>query len=554
MNNKAKLLMSLVLTAILICVFAVCGSANTSGSCGENLKWELKNGVLSIIGEGEMTYFEVPQEAPWCFNEQITELNIEDGVTAIGGFGGLPALKRVNIPKTVTQIQPNAFRDCSELADISIPDGVTFIGENAFAECEKLININIPQSVTIIQKNAFYNTGYLNDEMNNVDGAFYLDNCLISIADEADKNFVIQNGTRMVADETFAFFENLESVVIPSSVEVIGDAAFFECENLEYAYYEGLKNEWEKVKVGVSNVALINNIWFTKDGIKWRLCEGILTVDGMDGMEGWTEKDIPWKDEKGKIKKLIVAEGITVIGISAFMDCTELEEISLPNSLNKIKAHAFNNCSKLSNVDIPVGVNIYYSAFRNCTGLKELIIPEGVRFIEYAAFAGCSGLEKVTLPKSLSQIDGLLFGNCTALKDIYLPEGIKIIGEMAFSGCTNLEKIVFPESLNLVKTGAFTGSGITDVYYNGTKRSWEKIQGSDLINAEIHFLKILGDADMDERVSVFDAVTILKYVAGIEELNPEQIALCDINCDNDLTVSDAVEVLKYVARLITDFQ
>ena len=64
--------------------------------------------------------------------------------------------KEIVIPKDVTEIGLNAFKDCSSLVRIEIPNSVTKIGMGAFKGCTSLKKIIIPDSVTEIDFYAFY--------------------------------------------------------------------------------------------------------------------------------------------------------------------------------------------------------------------------------------------------------------------------------------------------------------------------------------------------------------------------------------------------------------
>ena len=93
-----------------------------------------------------------------------------------------------------------------------------------------------------------------------------------------------------------------------------------------------------------------------------------------------------------------VPDGVQEIGAFGFVN-SELESITLPNSLRKIGEDAFYKCSKLKRVVIPDGVlEIGSSAFSLCTSLEEIILPESVKKIAESAFWGCSGLESVRIP------------------------------------------------------------------------------------------------------------------------------------------------------------
>ena len=129
-----------------------------SGTCGDNLTWDLTNGVLTISGTGDMTNFYGDGNTPWYSSRSlITEVSIGNGVTSIGAcaFYECEGLTSVTIPNSVTSIGDYAFHNCSSLTSVTIPNSVTSIGEGAFADCTGLTSVTIPNSVTSIGNLAF---------------------------------------------------------------------------------------------------------------------------------------------------------------------------------------------------------------------------------------------------------------------------------------------------------------------------------------------------------------------------------------------------------------
>ena len=108
----------------------------TSGTCGENLKWELDNGTLTISGTGEMcTNYE---DVPWYNSvSNIKKIVIKQGVAGIGdcAFSNCGSLTSITIPSSVTSIGGGAFYRCTSLTSITIPSSVTGIGNSAFGDC-----------------------------------------------------------------------------------------------------------------------------------------------------------------------------------------------------------------------------------------------------------------------------------------------------------------------------------------------------------------------------------------------------------------------------------
>lgn len=82
---------------------------------------------------------------------------------------------------------------------------------------------------------------------------------------------------------------------------------------------------------------------------------------------------------------------ITAIGAQAFLECTNLISVVIPDSVERIGAQVFSGCSKLTNVVIGDGVrSIGFFAFYKCSKLTSIVIPDSVESIDYFAFSGCN--------------------------------------------------------------------------------------------------------------------------------------------------------------------
>ena len=99
---------------LIALLMGLSANAETSGTCGPNLRWHLTdNGVLTISGKGEMYDYSDYNRAPWSKSD-IKRIIIGDGVTTIAG---------------------HAFYYCRSLTSVTIPNSVTTIGEVAFYGC-----------------------------------------------------------------------------------------------------------------------------------------------------------------------------------------------------------------------------------------------------------------------------------------------------------------------------------------------------------------------------------------------------------------------------------
>ena len=190
--------------------------------------------------------------------------------------------------------------------------------------------------------------------------------------------------------------------------------------------------------------------------VTWELDEeGVLTITGTGDMSDYTdtESNMPWYDYNADIKSVVVGAGITAVPMRAFIGCSALTSVSLPEGLEWIG----------------------YSAFQECTALPAISIPDSVTELGSSAFYRCTALRQVRLPAGVDIPSGH-FEACSALEDIVIPEGVTKIAANAFRYCTALRTITLPAALTSVGNGAFTGcSALESVFYDGTEEQWNAI-------------------------------------------------------------------------------
>ena len=126
-----------------------------------------------------------------------------------------------------------------------------------------------------------------------------------------------------------------------------------------------------------SEIDLSGNCGKTEnDYVTWTVeGDGVLTVSGMGAMADYASADEqPWYDYSSDITRVVVEDGVTSIGQSAFEEC-QLTSISLPEGLTTIGAKAFyNNIRIIEIVSIPQSVtSIGNSAFEG-TSVQNFFI------------------------------------------------------------------------------------------------------------------------------------------------------------------------------------
>ena len=156
---------------------------------------------------------------------------------------------------------------------------------------------------------------------------------------------------------------------------------------------------------------------------------------------------------------------VTSIGDYAFLGCSSLTSVTIPNSVTSIGQSAFYDCSGLTSVTIPNGVtSIGQSAFSGCSGLTTVTIPNSVTSIGGWAFSRCSGLTSITIPNSVTRIYSETFSGCSGLTSITIPNSVTSIGSGAFMGCSGLTSITIPNGVTSIYSETFSGcSSLTSV-------------------------------------------------------------------------------------------
>ncbi len=185
---------------------------------------DIANGVEDEYG---VVYSKDGKRLLKCKNKNLITYTIKAGTKVIGNkaftnlspkIGGISqlvlnnSLTSINIPASVTTIGDEAFWGCKSLQSINIPASVTTIGTNPFLNCKKLqVDLSSNRYFRIIDNILISNKGKLIS-------------CLNTAA-----HINVPSSVNSIGDEAFWGCTSLTSINIPASVTTIGDAAFSCC-------------------------------------------------------------------------------------------------------------------------------------------------------------------------------------------------------------------------------------------------------------------------------------------------------------------------------------
>ena len=365
-------------------------------------------------------------------------------------------VRHVEIPKGVTVIGEDAFRDCSDLQSVTIPDSVTYIGNCAFFNCSNLQSVTIPDSTTEIGDSAFCDCSGLQ--------SVTIPDSVTKIGDCAFRNcsglqsVTIPDSITEISDNAFQNCSGLQSVTIPDSVTKIGSCAFFSCSNLQSVTIpDGVTAIGFGVFWGCSrlrSVTMPDSVTVI-DEYAFSDCSGLQLITIPDGV---TEIGDYAFSDCSNLQSVAIPDSVTEIGENAFEGCSALQSVTIPDSVTEIGNRAFEDCDALQSVTIPDSVTkIGDGVFLKCSGLKSVTIPDSVTEIGDGAFSGCSGLQSVTIPGSVTGIGNGAFWECSALRSVTIPDSVTKIGDSVFWNCTGLESATIPDSVTEISSYAFKG-------------------------------------------------------------------------------------------------
>ena len=187
--------------------------------------------------------------------------------------------------------------------------------------------------------------------------------------------------------------------------------------------------------------------------------EGVVEI----GYYDWTNNSmVPGVGVFGAFRKCTNLESVTlpnslsVLGIRTFLECSSLKDINIPNGLTTIEGSTFAHCVSLTSLTIPNNITtIGEGAFTDCNSLTSLTIPSNVTTIGDGAFSGCDNLTSINIPNGITAIEDSTFEGCKKLSSIYIPNSVSKIGQRAFYGCESLTSISIPHGVTSIEYRTF---------------------------------------------------------------------------------------------------
>lgn len=282
---------------------------------------------------------------------------------------------------------------------------------------------------------------------------------------EADARIKIVESFELTGEDKAESVLNSEDVCDNGDILIIEDDFIFGIEasalNLEAKPFNQIMfSSFSMSSSGPIDIANSTLTWLFDSGT------GTLTISGTGPMPNFTASTQPWISHRPNITKVVLENGVTSVGTSAFQSFAALKEIDFGTTVHTIGVNAFRSCASLESLDFTnSSVEIIGAgAFRDCTSLEKIDNFGAVKTIRgdgtNGAFAGCSALKDIDL-NSVESIEIRAFNN-TGIEELVIPASVTFIGPYAFQG-NRLEKVTF-DGVQIISPDSFWGcTGLKEI-------------------------------------------------------------------------------------------
>lgn len=363
----------------------------------------------------------------------------------------------------------------------------------------------------------------------------------------------------------------LETIVLPSGLQSIGQAALAGCTSLsDVTIPEGVSTigSFAFSGSGITSVTLPATVTTVGEGA-WAKCDSLTTAT-------LNLVEVPAHAFMGDkaLSNVTLGSNVVTLGKSAFNGCTALNSITLgsDNALRTIGTEAFLGAgaqeidlsqfeqldtignwafatSGISSANTSNVTSLGEGAFYYAPAMREVVLPQSMASVPAYAFAGNNALKgTVEVPQGYESISDYAFYNSDSISVFTIPASVNYLGSWAMAGMTSLDTInavptTVPELGDSVWAGVLQSAVMLSTADNDVADLYAAVEQWK----EFHILRnyYLGDVNMDGTVDITDVNALVAYVMNME-VSPFNIDVADINNDGQIDITDINGLVSFV--------
>lgn len=286
--------------------------------------------------------------------------------------------------------------------------------------------------------------------------------------------FEAESGLKEIGDYAFSAANLSGEVILPQSVEILGEGAFRGTACTKFTFEAGSKmtamgdsvfancGKLTEVENFPSGITKIPDSSFMSDKVLAKVTYAAPEKMTGIGASAFSGCEVLVSDASYSP----ITENMVTIGASAFMGCKgeQFTTVTIPASVTKLEQNTFANCLSLATVTFTNTESVTEIAamcFANDGALTECELPAKLEVLGDSAF-GATALTHVRIPVTLREAKQP-FSKCQQIGQIEWEEGLTKVIDNLFQNMESSLKVDFQNQITEIGNHAFDSSLITGI-------------------------------------------------------------------------------------------
>lgn len=267
------------------------------------------------------------------------------------------------------------------------------------------------------------------------------------------KKLQLNEGLKKIGEKCFKYTYSLEQITIPASVTEIGKLLFDLMKNNQQLTITCLSPTPAEVK---GDMSIYSEFYAHHSLVVPSGCEAAYKKHPIWGKFFVTD----YIDTATGFKYKLNAAAKTAILVRN----TDADGKSLYTATNYVLPSTVKDGNGVEYVLTELGDHCFvgndkryaWEAELNNEILQSIVLPPTVKKIGWACFNRCLNLKDVQLPEQLEELSDSCFAVCISLDGVTFPQSVTKIGECCFGYCRYLSSIQLPEKLKILESSCFS--------------------------------------------------------------------------------------------------